>query len=101
MDKQLYWVYILYCKNDTYYTGYTTNLEKRYRAHVDGIGKCKYTRSFKPLRIVKSWRILNSKSYAMKVERFIKNLSRIEKENLISHPEQLMQIFSDLVITEN
>jgi len=35
-----YYVYILECKNDRYYTGYTTDLERRYQEHVEGSPKC-------------------------------------------------------------
>src|SRR5438874_506588 len=100
MNERLYWIYILYCKNNTYYTGYTINLESRYQAHLNGIGKCKYTRSFRPLRIEQSWQIKANKAIAMKVERFIKKLSRIEKENLISSPDSLTQVFPNLFITQ-
>lgn len=84
-----YWVYMLYCENDTYYTGYTTDLMKRYQSHVDGTGRCKYTRSFKPLRIAQSWQIDGSKADAMRLERRIKSLSRLEKEKMIKDPSML------------
>lgn len=84
-----YWVYILHCSNDTYYTGYTNNLEKRYRSHQDGTGKCKYTKSFKPLYIAQCWVIYAEKAFAMKIERMIKKLTRIEKESIIAKPETL------------
>lgn len=84
-----YWVYILHCDNDTYYTGYTTDLEKRYQSHLDGTGGCKYTRSFKPLRIAQCWKIEDNKSAAMKLEAYIKKLSRREKEKLIADPALL------------
>ncbi len=92
MDEQLYWVYILYCDNNTYYTGYTTNLEKRYQSHLDGSGKCKYTRSFKPLRIAQSWKIKGSKALAMRTERYIKSLSRAEKDKIIDCPSLLYEL---------
>lgn len=84
-----YWVYILLCDNNSYYTGYTNNLEKRYQAHVKGTGKCKYTRSFKPIRIAQWWEIKGDKSVAMKLERYIKKLSRKEKEEIIAQPSLL------------
>jgi putative endonuclease len=84
-----YWVYILFCENNSYYTGYTNNLEKRYQSHLDGTGKCKYTRSFKPIKIAQSWQIKEEKAYAMKVERYIKKLSRADKDKLIREPELL------------
>lgn len=86
-----YWVYILHCENDTYYTGYTVNLAKRYQAHL--AGKCKYTRSFKPLAIAQCWQVTGNKAKAMQVERFIKKLSRAEKEKLIRKPQNLAQQF--------
>lgn len=89
-----YWVYILHCSNNTYYTGYTVDLDKRYQAHVMGTGKCKYTRSFKPLCVAQCWRVMGSKAVAMQVERFIKKLSRAEKEKIIQSPKLLMQHFS-------
>lgn len=86
-DKQDYWVYILLCNNNTYYTGYTNNLEKRYLSHVNGTGGCKYTRSFKPLSIAQSWKINGSKAQAMKIERYIKKLSHSDKKKIITEPE--------------
>ena len=85
-DKQYYWVYILLCSNNSYYTGYTNDLNKRYQSHVNGTGRCKYTRSFKPLCIAQSWQINGSKAQAMKVERFIKKLSHSEKQKIIAEP---------------
>lgn len=85
----MYWVYILHCENDTYYTGYTNDLAKRYHSHVNGTGRCKYTRSFKPVAIAQCWQIDGSKSLAMQLEKQIKKLSRNEKENLIAKPARL------------
>lgn len=84
-----YWVYILYCDNNSYYTGYTTDLQRRYQEHLAGTAKCKYTRSFKPLYIAQSWKISDDKPRALKLEKAIKTLSRTQKENLILNPEQL------------
>ena len=41
-----HYVYILECNNGALYTGYTTDIERRYQEHVEGSPKCKYTRSF-------------------------------------------------------
>ncbi|HZW61124.1 MAG TPA: GIY-YIG nuclease family protein [Candidatus Babeliales bacterium] len=67
---------------------YTSDLEKRYAAHIEGIAS-KYTRSFKPVSIAQSWKITGGKSLAMKIENHIKKLSRIQKENLIVNPNLL------------
>jgi len=81
-----YWVYILLCENQSYYTGYTDNLEKRYRSHLNGTGGCKYTRSFKPLAMAQCWLIRNDKLLALQLERDIKKLTKKQKMALISEP---------------
>lgn len=82
--KSSYFVYILLCENNSYYTGYTDNLERRYQKHCEGVAS-KYTRSFKPIKISASWELSN-KSSAMKAEAYIKKLSRAKKESLIANP---------------
>lgn len=84
-----YWVYMLLCENGNYYTGYTTDLERRYQEHVTGTLKCKYTRSFKPLRIAQAWKVEGELSKAMKLEKYIKRLNKQEKQQLILNPEKL------------
>ena len=87
MTEKSYWVYMLLCENGNYYTGYTTDLQRRYQEHVAGTIKCKYTRSFKPLRIAQAWLIEGGKSEALKLEKYIKSLSKKKKEQLILKPE--------------
>ena len=45
------YVYILRCADDTLYCGWTTDLEKRVRAHNRGQG-AKYTRSRRPVQLI-------------------------------------------------
>lgn len=91
MSEQVFWVYMLYCENNTYYTGYTNDIRKRYQSHIDGTGKCKYTRSFKPVKIARCWKINGGKSEALKLEKFIKKLPRNAKDTLISDPSSLSE----------
>lgn len=90
-----YFVYLLHCDNDTYYTGYTTDLARRYQEHLKGSAACKYTRSFKPLRLAQSWRIAGSQSAAMKIEKRIKKMNKKEKEELILLPERLTYLIQE------
>jgi putative endonuclease len=92
MSDKTYWVYILLCDNGHYYTGYTTDLERRFQEHIAGTIKCKYTRSFKPIRIEQTWKIEGEKSEAMKLEKYIKKLNKKEKERLISAPDGIPRI---------
>lgn len=90
LKSTTYWVYILLCENGNYYCGYTTDLNSRFQRHLKGTDDCKYTRSFKPVAIAQSWKINGSRADAMRVERYIKKLSRPEKEKLINSPLQLL-----------
>lgn len=89
MSSTHYYVYILLCENGHYYTGYTNNLERRYQEHLSGSSNCKYTQSFKPIKILQAWRF-TEKSQAMRVEYFIKQLSKKSKVRLVSNPHELI-----------
>ncbi len=80
-----FWVYILSCQNDCFYTGYTDDLIKRYQLHVQGKA-AKFTRSFPPIQLAQTWPIYGLKSQAMQIERFIKKMSRVQKQYLVDHP---------------
>lgn len=82
MDKK-YFTYILLTEQNTLYCGYTDDVEKRFKAHLEGKG-AKYTRSHKPIKIVYQ-KEFETKSDAMKEERRIKKLSRFEKLKLINN----------------
>jgi putative endonuclease len=90
MQKPCYWVYILLCDNNCFYTGYTNDLTKRYESHRNGTAS-KYTRSFKPRKIAQFWEIGDDKSVALRMESYIKRLSRVEKEKVITHPALLYE----------
>ena len=45
------YTYILECKDGTYYTGWTNNLEKRLKDHNDGKG-AKYTKARRPVVLI-------------------------------------------------
>ncbi len=89
-NLEFYWIYILECKNNKYYTGYTSDLEKRYSEHLSGKAGAKFTRGFKPIRIAQAWKLSGSKSTAMKIEAFIKGLDRETKNEIIDTPARLV-----------
>ena len=92
-----YWVYMLHCNNGSYYTGYTTDLTRRYQEHLTGTDKCKYTRSFKPIGIAQCWKT-EDKILALRAERFIKKLPKNKKQQLVFRPEQLMDYLQNTII---
>jgi putative endonuclease len=77
----LFYIYILKCSDNSLYTGYTDNLERRLKKHNQGKAS-KYTRSRLPVSIVYSEEHPD-KSSAMKKEIWIKSLSRENKIKLI------------------
>lgn len=76
-----HYVYILECADGTFYTGYTTDPERRVDEHNDGEG-AKYTRGRTPVELV-HLEEFETKSAAMSREYAIKQLSRADKETLL------------------
>ena len=91
--QNILYVYILLCENGAYYTGYTTHLERRFQQHLQGTAKCKFTQSFKHIKIAQHWKIYGDKSMAMKIEKYIKTLKKSEKEHIILYPDVLERLF--------
>ena len=73
------YVYMIRCKDGSLYTGWTNNLEKRFKNHCEGKG-AKYTRG--PLELV-YYEVFEDKREAMRREYEIKQLKKSEKEKLI------------------
>ena len=77
-----YYVYILKCSDDSYYTGVTNNLERRFTEHEEGIDTECCTFSRRPLEVV-FYQIYNDIHQAIAMEKKIKKWSRKKKEAII------------------
>lgn len=77
----MHYVYVVRCRDGTYYTGYTTDVDRRVDEHNAGTG-AKYTRGRLPVVLVHCERY-DSQSAAMQREYAIKQLSRARKERLV------------------
>lgn len=77
-----HYCYLVRCSDNTFYCGYTNNLDKRIAAHNNGKG-AKYTKSRRPVTLVYS-EAYDNKSDAMKREWQIKQLTRQQKQKLIN-----------------
>ena len=75
------YVYMIRCKDNTLYTGWTNDLYKRIKSHNNGTG-AKYTKYRGPVELV-YYETFDNKSEALKREIEIKKLTRIEKLDLI------------------
>ncbi|MBI4315959.1 MAG: GIY-YIG nuclease family protein [Chloroflexi bacterium] len=78
--------YILECADGTFYTGWTTDLDRRLKAHNAGRGAA-YTRLRRPVRLVYS-ESLPDRSAAQKRELAIKRWPREKKIALVRDNEQ-------------
>lgn len=74
-------IYIILCSDDTFYTGITTDLQRRFESHAAGKG-AKYFRGRTPLQVVYQ-ESGHSRSSATSRELEIKALKRAEKSMLI------------------
>jgi putative endonuclease len=80
-----HYVYILRCADDSLYTGYATDIEKRLREHngeINHKAAARYTRGRRPVFLVYTEQC-STRSEALKRECAIKALTRTEKLLLI------------------
>lgn len=72
-----FFMYVLLCKDSSLYTGFSTNVERRFRQHQEGKG-AKYTRSHYPEKILFKQRFTNEHD-ALSAEYHFKQLTRQQK----------------------
>ena len=87
-----YWVYILKCIDGSYYTGSTSNLEKRLSEHQQGAIPG-YTNKRQPVKLVFS-DYFEEVYDAISAERQIKGWTRAKKEALIKGDFELLKILA-------
>jgi len=81
-NTKKYYVYIVECADGSYYTGYTTDVQRRINEHNYSIKSAKYTRSRRPVKLIYVEEF-ESLSLALKREHAIKKLKRKAKKALI------------------
>jgi len=77
-----WYLYIVECRDGTFYTGITTDIKKRIDAHNSGRG-AKYTRGRGPVKLMHLRRYVD-RSAASKAEYKIKKLKRGKKIRIIN-----------------
>ena len=79
----MYYIYMLRCRDNSIYTGITTNIDRRMEEHFSKNEKCaKYTYTHSAKKLEAVWETKN-KSLASKLEYHIKKLSKEKKELLM------------------
>ena len=84
--KTKFYVYMVICSDNSFYTGYTNDVPARVKKHNDGKG-AKYTRGRGPVTLVYQEE-LPSKSDAMRREYQIKQMTHMEKVFLVSETNE-------------
>ena len=77
MADAVAYMYVVRCADDTLYTGYTTDLERRIKTHNAGKG-AKYTRVRRPVKLIYS-ESFASKNQAMSAEATFTRKTRKQK----------------------
>jgi len=77
----MWYLYILQCSDNTYYTGITKNLDKRIQEHNTSTLGAKYTKGRRPVKLVYTKKYHNQ-SLALKAEHQTKKLSKKAKKHL-------------------
>jgi len=85
---------MLRCKDNSIYTGITTDLQRRMNEHFSKNEKCaKYTLTHEAIKLERAWETEN-RVLASKLEFYIKQLSKDKKENIIINSEYLEKYLS-------
>ena len=96
----MYYTYILRCKDNSLYTGITTDLERRLKEHKEkGEKTAKYTLRHEAVKMEIAWESEN-RVLASKLEFNIKKLTKKQKEELIKNPKLLSEFFGDKIQSE-
>lgn len=90
-----YYVYIVRCRDDTYYTGVTNDLNRRIDEHNAGLNPKQYTYKRRPVVLV-FHQYFSNPNEAIRAEKQIKGWRRDKKEALISGDYVLLVELSNL-----
>lgn len=96
-----WYVYIVTCADETLYTGISTNVYRRVKAHNSTKRGAKYTRSRRPVKISYVSERFKNKSQAMSKEIRIKKLSRKQKILMMkNNPNLILLQVGDLIFLD-
>ncbi|TKZ36278.1 GIY-YIG nuclease family protein [Brachyspira catarrhinii] len=88
-----YYIYIILCENDSFYTGITNDLIKRFDNHKKGKG-ARYTKLYKPLKYLSVWEV-KDKKLALRIEYYIKTKSKKIKTLFIENNKSMPKYFNE------
>ena len=91
--RRAFFVYILRCRDGSYYTGVTNNLERRLGEHQAGLNEGAYTHDRRPIKLVyaESYRYVAD---AIHREKVLKAWSHEKKKALIRGDREALRLHS-------
>ncbi len=88
-------IYLLRCGDGSFYTGIATDVSRRIGEHEQGKRGAKYLRGRGPLELVYQ-RSVGDRSVALRIEYRLKQLPRIEKEDLQQMPSRIDKLLNEI-----
>ncbi len=88
-------IYLLRCGDGSFYTGLATDVSRRIGEHEQGKRGAKYLRGRGPLELVYQ-RSVGDRSVASRIEYRLKQLPKIEKENLQQLPSRIDKLLNEI-----
>ncbi len=88
-------IYLLRCGDGSFYTGIATDVSRRIGEHEQGKRGAKYLRGRGPLELVYQ-RSVGDRSVALRIEYRLKQLPKIEKENLQQLPSRIDKLLNEI-----
>ena len=82
-SEKAWFLYVLRCADDTFYTGTTTDITRRIDEHNTKKCGAKYTKTRRPVELI-FWLDFENRSQAQKAEYKFKKLTRTQKEKIIN-----------------
>jgi len=89
-----YFIYIIKCSDELLYTGFTNNLERRFKEHQQGLNKTCFTYKRRPLQLL-FFQEFNDVNQAIYFEKKIKKWSAKKKLALSSKNYDMIKILAE------
>ncbi|MBN9286825.1 MAG: hypothetical protein BGO43_05275 [Gammaproteobacteria bacterium 39-13] len=95
-EKQTWFVYVIQCKDGSWYTGVATDVKRRFQEHQEQGKKCaKYLKGKGPLKLVFK-QLMDNKVQAYQAEYLIKRLTKKQKNEVIKNKVSLKSLLKAL-----
>jgi putative endonuclease len=99
MHSATYSVYMLRCADGSLYTGIATDVSRRLQEHQSSPRGAKFLRGRGPLTL-EFQQAVGDRSDASRVEYLLKNLAKVDKEELVSGRKSLAELTAGLQLNQ-